>query len=221
VAAKNGLFIRKKMRWVDAVVKVRSEDLVDEKMSAQLLLPPLPASILAQSLKLAKVVFDVSKSEVCLLLHFHEATGYHLTVPLQEVDPGHVHYDASMHLPDMMCVGTIHSHGALRAYHSNTDFVDERFTDGVHITLGCLHRYPKFTMSAEMAVNGFRFPVDPSWFEGLKTLGDSYYLEDAVLESTEIPTSWLTAIDHRHYENKSNRPRRNRKSSGYAFMQTP
>ncbi|MEK7642051.1 MAG: Mov34/MPN/PAD-1 family protein [Patescibacteria group bacterium] len=198
IVAGNGLFLRKKMGWVDAVVPVSEiKVLEDEKPSAKLLLPPLPAKILSRAVKLAKAVYDISKSEVCLLLHHNEEVGYTLTVPDQDVDPGSVDYDASGRLAGSVHVGTIHSHGRLEAYHSETDLDDEQHSDGVHITVGHMHQHPEFSLSAEVVINGNRFPLDYAWFEGLVWFKDTCCIGLAVDKSWKVPTEWLDAVHHR------------------------
>ncbi len=199
IAARNGLFLQKKMWWVDATVPVaEASKLRVQHPSARLLLPKLPVEILAQALKLAKAVYDVSKSEVCLLLHYDEKTGYQLTVPVQLVTPLSVDYNASQRVPGALCVGTIHSHGKLHAFHSATDHADEETADGVHVTLGSLDVYPRFSLSAEMAINGTRFPVETQWFEGLVLEQERIYRIDwPAIDSWEVPRKWLDVVEHR------------------------
>lgn len=197
IVARNGLFVRKKMWWVDAVVPVQELKVLNPEHSrAKLLLPALPAEVSAKALKLSKAVYDLSKSEVCLLLHYGMAEGYQLTVPEQVVCPGGIEYDASERLADALFVGTIHSHGQFEACHSGVDHHDEEFTDGVHITFGDIQRYPKFSLSAEIAVNGKRFPVDREWFEGLIPQGNLYHMDDSLLALLEIPPAWLQVVEH-------------------------
>lgn len=197
VVGRNGLFVRKKMKWVDATVPVAySHELARVTPSAELLLPRLPVDILAKALKLAKAVYDISKSEVCLLLHYKEGAGYELTVPKQTVDPGRIEYDHACRLSDYLCVGTIHSHGDLPAYHSMTDHEDELEADGVHITLGDVHEFPLFSLSAEMAVNGNRFLIGKEWFDSLIPDKKKFSIDWCGHSSWELPVEWLNAITH-------------------------
>lgn len=198
VVARNGLFLCKRMLWVEATVPVvEAVKLEVQQPSAKLLLPTLPAEIMAKALKLARVVCDISRSEVCLLLHYSEKTGYQLSVPAQRVDLYAVDYDASERLPDMLCVGTIHSHGRLHAFHSMTDHADEETADGVHITLGNVDLCPQFSLSAELAINGTRFPVDVAWFEGLvPERGQMYRSNWPGTDSWKVPKKWSAAIQH-------------------------
>ncbi|MEK7645146.1 MAG: Mov34/MPN/PAD-1 family protein [Patescibacteria group bacterium] len=199
VVARNGLFVSKKMGWVDATVPVAEAcALRVQYPSAKLLLPKLPGEIIAKALKLAKAVYDVSESEVCLLLHHGEKTGYQLTVPEQQVTLVTADYDASGRLPGALCIGTIHSHGRLHAFHSETDHTDEDTADGVHITLGNVDRYPKFSLSAELAINGNRFPVETGWFEGVTPEREGLYrIAWPDIDSWEVPKEWLDLVKHR------------------------
>ncbi len=197
VVASNGFFLKKKMFWVEAVVPVSTIKTLDkEEPSVKLLLPPLPVEILAKALKLASVVYIESQSEVGLLLH-HGEVGYKLTVPQQEVTRVSVRYDASVRLPGALCVGTIHSHGSFHAFHSETDLDDERDADGVHITLGNIDEYPKFSLSAEIVVNGVRFLLDRSWFEGITEKNGLYEINNPSILLQEIPEEWFGLIVHR------------------------
>lgn len=208
VLARNGFFLRQKQWWVDATIHLkrravpcthlsslsRRKELLRETVSATLLLPQLPAHILGSSLKLAKAVCDETESEVCLLLCYDATAGYELIVPAQEVTPGGIRYEPPRSTP-LRRVGSIHSHGLLGAYHSGTDEEDERVgNDGVHVTLGSLGLYPRFSLSAEIVVNAHRFPVDPSWFIGLRPAGGLWLLECPGLEDWRVPASWMDAI---------------------------
>lgn len=198
IAARNGLFLKKEMWWVSATVPVAKVETLDvQGTEAKLLLPKLPVEIIARSLRLAKVVYDTSQSEVCLLLHYGEKAGYQLTVPAQTVTPVSVDYEASARLPDSLCVGTIHSHGALHAFHSETDHVDEETADGVHITLGNVDSYPQFSLSAELTVNGNRFGVSADWFEELIPAAKSLQrVSWSHVEHWKVPAKWLRVIKH-------------------------
>jgi PRTRC genetic system protein A len=208
IIARNGIFLKKVMPWVEAVVPVETiETLDDEQPEATLLLPPLPAEIIVQALKLAKAVHDKWQSEVSLLLHYGKE-GYKLTVPEQFVDAVSVEYDGRERLPGALCVGTIHSHGHMSAFHSGVDLEDEKTSDGIHVTLGDMMEYPQFSLSVEIAVNGMRFPVTHSWFEGLVEVGKLYTINHPSIESWEVPEEWLAVISQRPYRPLTRRRRK-------------
>lgn len=200
VVARNGLFLAKREWWVEAVLPVNKiAVLEDQETTARFLMPNLPAHVFDKALKVARRIFEISGSEVCLLLHYSDQTGYELTVPCQSVSHGHVKYDAKEILPGHLSVGTIHSHGSLKAYHSSTDHEDEFHWDGVHVTIGDMDDFPLFSLSAEMVVSGNRFPIDTSWFEGLVTTDRSDLFQLGHLESSQwdIPDAWLKRVHHK------------------------
>lgn len=197
VVARNGLFLAKKEWWIDAVVPVKRINVLDnQEVSARLLMPTLPAMVFTKALKVARRVYETSQSEVCLMLHYHKESGYQLTVPIQDISAGHVKYEASERLPGHLSIGTIHSHGGLTAFHSSTDHRDEIHWDGIHVTVGDMQYYPEFSLSAEMVVNGHRFPADFSWFENLQgpTELGLYLLNSAQADQWEIPEEWLARV---------------------------
>jgi len=48
---------------------------------------------------------------------------------------------------DLLRVGTIHSHCNSEAFHSDVDKADEKFDDGIHITIGNISLLPSFSCS--------------------------------------------------------------------------
>lgn len=207
VRARNGTFLRNMQWWVDATVPVERTKtlsfsptvhrwkLLPEKKSATLLLPPLPAHILGKALKLSKRVCDMSKSEVCMLIFWSEGKGYQLYVPSQSVTPVSINYVPYGSIGREQYVGSIHSHGLLSAYHSGVDQDDEfAGNDGVHVTIGSLDAYPRFSLSAEIAINRHRFPVEPAWFTGLRHGGKSHALKWPDFDSWQIPPEALSNI---------------------------
>lgn len=198
VIARNGLFLSKKEWWVEAVVPVKQIAVLDDQeVSARLLMPPLTTAVFTKALKVARRIYEISKSEVCMLLHYHKETGYQLIMPMQSVSPGRVKYDASERLPGHLPVGTIHSHGGLTASHSSTDHQDEIYWDGIHITVGDMASYPQFSLSAEIVINGVRFPADICWLEGLRRVPHSrlYLLDQHEGDQWEIPEEWLARVN--------------------------
>jgi PRTRC genetic system protein A len=208
VVAENGVFWRQRQWWVDASMEIdpasvpdlvmpeAKGELIYEEPGAQLLIPKLPALVLGQALRLAKAVCDDTKSEVCTLLYFKEGE-YSLVVPKQTVSPAAINYQPLGMVDGAKCVGSIHSHGLLEAYHSETDEEDEGVgNDGVHITLGSLDAFPRFSFSAEIVVLGTRFELDSDlkWFEGLRKDGRLCRLECPQLDSWQVPSAWQENI---------------------------
>ncbi len=61
--------------------------------------------------------------------------------------------------PDLMRLGTIHSHAGVEAFHSLRDWQDERFEDGFHLTIGNLDT--DLTLSCSVVVQGVPGPHPP------------------------------------------------------------
>ncbi len=195
VVAGNGIFLHKKEWWINAVLPVRQITVLDDEMpSVEILLPKLDASILVKALKLAYEIYLSLDSEVCLLLHYNKDQGYEVSVPQQVVGPAFLEYDPSERLPGYRCVGTIHSHAAMPAFHSSIDHADEVGSDGVHITLGDIGSYPSFSISAEGSVNGNRFLIPETWFEGFRKRGRNRIFSYGDMEDWQVPKEWLEKV---------------------------
>jgi hypothetical protein len=194
IVAKNGLFLKKMMSWAEVTVPVETiETLENEKPEAILLLPDLPVEILVKAVKFSKLVYDTLQSEVGFLLH-HGNGGYELTVPQQHVNAVSINYEAAERIDGALLVGTIHSHGGISAFHSQTDLNDEETFDGIHITIGDIDKYPLFSLSSELAINGKRFKLDTSWFEGLKENDGLFEISQPQWDTCEIPLRWVDQV---------------------------
>ncbi|MBI4142833.1 hypothetical protein HY480_03100, partial [Candidatus Uhrbacteria bacterium] len=101
------------------------------------------------------------RSEAILVIAYHlEHRTFQCIAPPQIVSGDACDYTPPLasDLPDgYRCVGTVHSHGELPAFHSCTDEDDERVSDGIHITVGRLDQQV-VEIVASLAVSGCRFP---------------------------------------------------------------
>lgn len=160
IIAGNGVFLRKRTGWVEATVPVKHIDgLATQEVGAKLLLPRLKSTTFAKAVLFFHEVYRLQKTEAAVLLHHSDKHGWEITVPAQTATSAHVTYEMADRLPGYRCVGTMHSHGDMLAFHSSTDIGDEASQDGIHITIGSLDRFPRFGMDAEFVVNGTRFPL--------------------------------------------------------------
>lgn len=160
VVAGNGMFLRKRNNWVDATVPVDEVDgLKPLTPAARILLPKITSTVFAKALLFMHSVYVRSKVESAVLLHYSRKHGWACTVPDQEATAQKVRYRADERIPGYRCVGTIHSHARMSAFHSSTDVHDELTHDGIHITVGKLNHFPEFDFDAECVVNGSRFPI--------------------------------------------------------------
>jgi hypothetical protein len=131
-----------------------------EEEGATFLLPVIPEKILAETLAFFREVFRKYRAEAAVLLYLREeAREYEVRIPPQRVAGGHCRYEVGPNPAGCIRVGTIHSHGAAEAFHSELDDVDEQYDDGLHVTIGSLHAKP--TVSCSLVVDGRRFTLQP------------------------------------------------------------
>ena len=214
VVAANGIFLRKRSGWVDAMIPVTSvPGLQVVEQAATLSLPRVKSTVIAKAIQFFKVVYDHQKTEAAVLLHYSEKHGWELSVPMQEATALYVKYDSSERLPGFLCVGTMHSHGNMSAYHSTTDIDDEASQDGVHITIGRLDRYPLFDMDAEIVIHGHRFkmPLEKFTYLSQATLKPEakkrflflrtrekirplYQIPFGILKKWTVPPEWVAKV---------------------------
>jgi hypothetical protein len=134
--------------------------LENEEEGAEFLLPVIPAKILAETMAFFREVFRKYRAEAAVLLYLREGAGeYEMRIPPQRVSGGHCQYEIGPNPAGCLRVGTIHSHGAAEAFHSELDDVDEQYDDGFHVTIGSLHAKP--SVSCSLVVDGRRFDLRP------------------------------------------------------------
>lgn len=161
IVGSNGSFISINNGWVSAVVPVTSVPLLEKiEKQATYLLPRIPVAVLAEVLALFRHVDNKLQSEVAVMLH-HGPEGWLVTCPDQEVSAGTVSYEMTDRVAGYRCVGTMHSHVRMAAFHSGVDESDEKVFDGVHITIGHIDELPAFDCDVELRVRGARFKLKP------------------------------------------------------------
>ncbi len=158
---KDGLFLVKRTPFFEAVVPASGIPWLEPQApQVNLSAPPLPAALLLEALAFFRAVYDRYKSEAVVLLAWREATRtYELAVPHQTVGGGHCDYEVKDFPPGLTRLGTIHSHAGVEAFHSLRDWEDERFEDGLHLTIGNLDS--DLTLSCSVVVQGFRGQIPP------------------------------------------------------------
>ncbi len=131
-----------------------------EEERAEFLLPVIPAKILGETMAFFREIFRKYRAEAAVLLYLRDGGGeYAIRIPPQTVAGGHCQYEVGPNPEGYIRVGTIHSHGAAEAFHSELDDVDEQYDDGLHVTIGTLHAKP--TVSCSLVVDGRRFDLRP------------------------------------------------------------
>jgi len=171
IVGKNGTFLQLEQSWVRAVVPVKECLLLDEvRPSVELLLPPIDAATFAKAARFFAKVYKLHSTEAYLLLHYSSEHGYAISAPPQEVSFGAVHADMTQRIEGYRCVGTMHSHGDMEAYHSGVDQESEADFDGIHITIGRLPLLPYLSIDAEVVVRGHRAKLPDAFIEGLEVV---------------------------------------------------
>ncbi len=182
VVTADGIFLRKDTGLLEALVKVEGiSSLRKLQPFVKSRLPKIPARLIASCWGFFRKIMEQLESEAAILLHYSAATHqYQLCCPPQEVSLLSVRYDCTERFEGYQLVGIVHSHGHLRAWHSDEDEANERKFDGLHITVGQVHeRY--LDLSCTLVVNGNQFPqppeavingikavrAKPSWLDGL------------------------------------------------------
>ncbi len=160
LVTRDGLFQVKRNLLFHARTRVRGvSGLMPEQEAARLTLPPIPAGVLAEIVAFFREVFRVHRAEAVVLLYFNqEDARYELKIPKQQVAGGHCRYEIGPTPRGWVRVGTIHSHAAADAFHSELDEEDERHDDGLHMTVGNLDGETSVVCS--LVVDGRRFPLE-------------------------------------------------------------
>ncbi|MEK7628820.1 MAG: hypothetical protein AAB421_05415 [Patescibacteria group bacterium] len=216
IVAQNGLFTRVKNDWVDAVVPVKSFPALEpETARAQLLLPQIPEMVFVKAVLFFHHIYYLRRTEAAVLLHFNKKDGWNLTIPKQQASYSHVRYDMTERIPGYRCVGTMHSHGNMSAFHSGIDTHDEASFDGVHITIGSLGGFPYFGMDPEVVIRGARFKLGtahiagysgitteqaatkmPPWFSPWLYRKDrNFLLHTEVVGDWKVPDDWVAKVE--------------------------
>lgn len=173
--ARNGMFLAMHTRWFRAIVPAAEiNGLLEEKPHITIYFPPIDRSVVAQAVMFFREVYLRKRTEAAVLLYFHpQQEKWALRIPPQRVSSAHVSYDrfADETLPPNLvgfqCVGTMHSHANMTAFHSGTDIHDEAAFDGIHVTVGKLGAFPRFTIDPEFVVNGHRFACPAKMLSGM------------------------------------------------------
>ncbi|MDD2902407.1 MAG: hypothetical protein PHU44_08215 [Syntrophales bacterium] len=153
---RDGLFLVKSTPFFAAAVPVQGIPWLEaQEPEVRLTAPPLPVSLLLQALAFFRAVYSRYKSEAVALLAWRETDRtYELVIPHQTVGGGHCDYEIKDFPPGLRRLGTIHSHAAAAAFHSERDENDERHEDGFHLTLGNIDG--DLTLSCSVVVQGLR-----------------------------------------------------------------
>lgn len=170
IIAQNGIFLRKKLGLVDALVPVEKISFLERlDPFGKLNIPKIPVRTFIKILNFFRLVYETHRGESVILLYYNKRRKrFKVDIPKQEVSGARLDYIRDKVYKDYTFIGTIHSHAGFGAFHSSTDDNDEKSIDGIHITVGNVDDI-EFTISASIVINGRRFiypPVD--YIEGVE-----------------------------------------------------
>lgn len=168
------IYLKKRSGLIDSMVKVDSIDMGEILPEyATMNLPKIKAKIFGRVQGFFKMIYRKHKSEAGVILNLkthpqnEKLKKIDYTVPHQRVSGGGCKYQIVID-PSYVNCGTIHSHSNFGAFHSGTDINDERYFDGLHITVGH-NDQERISISACIVVNGKRIKVNPlNYIEGIQ-----------------------------------------------------
>jgi len=161
IVAKEGIFLKKRVGVMESIAPVKNISVLPSiSATAKMHIPKIPGNAIAKIANFFKAVYAKYQSESIVLLFYNEQTKkYKIVPPKQEVSGAAVDYTKGMQVEGSIMVGTIHSHANFSAFHSGVDDNDEKFFDGIHITIGHVNaEYP--SISCSIVSNGYRVQVN-------------------------------------------------------------
>jgi len=175
IIGKKGVFLRKKLGLVDALVPVKQLSfLEDVQPFVNLMLPKLKKNIVGQVAGFFRAVYNEYRYEAVVMIYLNEdRKNYTIHVPPQKVTAASASYMRNAAFTDKTLVCSIHSHASMSAFHSGTDVADEESFDGLHVTFGNMDEDPQMTIAASAAANGERCIVLPEQYLDVKLIGDA------------------------------------------------
>ena len=193
------------------MVKVDSIDMGDVLPEyARMNLPKIKAKVFGKVQGFFRMVYGRYSSEAGVILNLHThplkqtLKRIDYTVPHQRVSGGGCKYQIVVD-PKYINCGTIHSHSNFGAFHSGTDVNDERYFDGLHITVGH-NAMEEISISACIVVNGKRIKVNPlDYIEGIeftetRSNNDFYKFTDpSVVVENQKDFDYVTPVGYTHH----------------------
>lgn len=113
------------------------EELLPQDEEIVATFPLIPLEILEQATTFFTEIARAHGTEAVALLYYDLRAGtYRLIAPRQRVTDTHARYEVGTTPEGLQRVGTLHSHVADVAFHSEADRADEQADDGLHIVVG-------------------------------------------------------------------------------------
>lgn len=192
----DGLYLVKNLEMYRSCTKVEKGMpwLQDHSESVQLKFPKIPRRLVERVVAFFYLVYWIYKSEAFAFLYYSPTTRrFRVKIPPQKVRipwngfgkgcSYHVTYSGIPTPPGYVRIGTMHSHGPLPAYYSQTDLHDSRFDDSLNIVVGHLgDKRPSF--SVNFMVSGSHFQLQPE-----------DVMEPFQQPLFPIPRKWITQVE--------------------------
>jgi hypothetical protein len=172
LVAQEGVFLVKRSPLYESVTPYSGAlpGLASQWPQLRVHLPKLPQRLLERVVGFFLEVFRRYGTEAVVVLLYAPQRGFRIGVPRQSVrrwytgvtyvGTYHVQYEHYPRPPGYLQLGTMHSHGDLPASHSCIDEDDERYQEGLHITVGDILA-PQPSFRAVFVANGHRFALAP------------------------------------------------------------
>lgn len=203
VVSKNGIFIRRKMQLIDSFVKVDKIPFLNSSQEfAKLNIEKIPSKMFKKCVKFFKEVYTLQKTESVVLLYYNpKEKQFKISVPKQVCTHASAEYTNKDSFEDFMCIGTIHSHSDFGSFHSGIDTNDEKYFDGLHITVGNLDSND-ISISSSIISNKKRFKVEPkTYILGITKCKKEEAKEDKEdKEESKYPESWFKNWEKKTYK---------------------
>src|SRR3989344_4365670 len=126
----NGVFLHKETPFWNVIVPVERISILEEqKPNFELKLPQIPIYLALSAARFFSWVTKNYNTESLMLLWINKSGTYQISVPVQRVSHSYIRYDIPTEETNLL-LGSIHSHGTMPAFHSETDRDDEQHFDG-------------------------------------------------------------------------------------------
>jgi len=179
---------------ISKVEQVFEGDKLEENLIS-INIPKIPYETFHKIHEFFKEIYRKYNSEVAILLWYNFSTDkWEVEVPKQTVTGATVNYKreekitSKLETEGYLCVGTIHSHCEMSAFHSGTDDEDEYQFDGLHITIGRVISNPEYAQRYIIKNAAYKI-------ENINDVVDMPEQEKSIVEK-----SWLKQVSKKTYK---------------------
>lgn len=203
LVAKNGIFVKKKLGLIESLTPVEGIPfLAGTAVSyAKMTIPKIPRDIFCKVLSFFRKVYSLYQSECeVFLLYKSSKRKFKIRVPYQKVSYASCEAVKMGSPKGYTTICSIHSHANFSAFHSGTDIADEKYFEGLHITIGDVPD-PEFSIAASVVSNKKRFKVDPlDYIEDLIQTSNQYRDLYAISGTDQVKFNeeWLNFVERKY-----------------------